>query len=46
MMVLFFTHIPLVVNHTFNAIPPERLQHQHSLFVRLELQDNFTAKMH
>jgi len=25
-MVLFFTHIPFVVNHTFNARPPERLQ--------------------
>jgi len=29
-MVLFFTHIPFVVNHTFNATPPERL-HQHPL---------------
>jgi len=27
-MVLFFTHIPFVVNHTFNTTPPERLQHQ------------------
>ena len=26
-MVLFFTHIPFVVNHTFNGTPPERLQH-------------------
>jgi len=25
-MVLFFTHIPFVVNHTINAPPPERLQ--------------------
>ena len=25
-MVLFFTHIPSVVNHTFNATPTERLQ--------------------
>jgi len=25
-MVLFFAHIPFVVNHTFNATPPERLQ--------------------
>ena len=33
MMVLFFTHIPFVVNHTFNAIPPERLQ-QHPLFLQ------------
>jgi len=30
MMVLFFTHIPFVVNHTINATLPERLQ-QHSL---------------
>jgi len=29
MMVLFFTHIPFVVNHTFNAIPPERFQQLH-----------------
>ena len=28
-MVLFFTHIPFVVNHTINATPPERLQ-QHN----------------
>ena len=26
-MVLFFAHIPFVVNHTINATPPERLQH-------------------
>ena len=25
-MVLFFKHIPFVVNHTINATPPERLQ--------------------
>jgi len=25
-MVLFFTHFPFVVNHKFNATPPERLQ--------------------
>jgi len=25
-MVLFFTYIPFVVNHTFSATPPERLQ--------------------
>jgi len=24
--VLFFAHIPFVVNHTFNATPTERLQ--------------------
>jgi len=27
-MVLFFTHIPFVVNHTINTTPPERLQQQ------------------
>ena len=27
MMVLFFTHITFVVNHTINATPPEWLQH-------------------
>jgi len=30
-MVLFFTHIPLVANHTFNATPPERLQQMRGL---------------
>jgi len=30
-IVFFFTHIPFVVNRTFNATPPERLQHhQHN----------------
>jgi len=33
MMVLFFTHIPFVVNHTINATPPERLQ-QHPSFLQ------------
>jgi len=27
---LFFAHIPFVVNHTFNATPPERLQQNHA----------------
>jgi len=27
---LFFTHIPFVVNHTFNATPPQRLQHHNA----------------
>jgi len=27
-MVLFFMHIPFVVNHTINATPPERVQQQ------------------
>ena len=31
-MVLFFTHIQFVVNHTFNATPPERLQQHPLLF--------------
>jgi len=31
-MVLFFMHIPFVVNHTFNATPPERLQQLPLLF--------------
>ena len=26
-VLLFFAHIPFVVNHTFNATPPDRLQH-------------------
>jgi len=30
-MVLFFAHIPFVVNHTSNATPPERLQQAKSL---------------
>ena len=30
-MVLFFTHIPFVVNHTINATPPERLQQSTTL---------------
>jgi len=31
-MVLFFTHIPFVAIHTFNATPPERLQQHPLLF--------------
>jgi len=31
-MVLFFTHIPFVVNHTINATPPERLKQHPFLF--------------
>jgi len=30
-MVLFFTHIPFVENHTINATPPERLQQYKSI---------------
>ena len=33
-MVLFFTHIPFMVKHTFNATPPERLQQHPLLFIR------------
>jgi len=32
-MVLFFTHIPFVVNHTINATPPERLQQYSQAYV-------------
>jgi len=39
MMVLFFTHIPFLVNHTINATPRERLQHYQS-----ELPDLLLAK--
>jgi len=31
-MVLFFAHIPFVVNHTINATPPEELQQHPLLF--------------
>jgi len=31
-MVLLFTHIPFVVNHTINAMPPEWLQHYQVTF--------------
>ena len=34
-MVLFFTHIPFVVNHTINATPPERLQQHFSTEVEV-----------
>jgi len=44
-MVLFFTHIPFVVNHTINATPPERLQQyqSHVFFVKAELGTTFTS---
>jgi len=32
-MVLFFTHIPFVVNHTINATPPERLQQCYEIWL-------------
>jgi len=32
--VLFFTHIPFVVNHTINATPPERLQQHQNNSIR------------
>jgi len=37
-MVLFFTHILFVVNHTINATPPERLQ-QHPLLLTTNYTD-------
>jgi len=33
-VLLFFAHIPFVVNHTFNATPTERLQQHHSFLQR------------
>jgi len=52
-MVLFFTHISFVVNHTINATPPERLQQHPLLFttnhtdytlcVKAELRTTFTS---
>jgi len=33
-IVVFIAHIPFVVNHTINAMPPERLQQQPSSGVR------------
>jgi len=39
-VVLFFTHIPFLVNHTFNATPAERLQHHVNIrCLRLGSQD-------
>jgi len=35
-MVLFFKHIPFVVNETINATPPERLQHSQWLCLVIE----------
>jgi len=39
MGVIFFTHIPFLVNHTFYAMPMERLQQQHFYYNWLVLQD-------
>ena len=40
-MVLFFTHILFVVNHTFNSTPPERLQQRvHSVHIFLLHKSN------
>jgi len=39
-MVLFFTHIPFVVNHTINATPSERLQ-----LLRSEIPSGICAKL-
>jgi len=44
MMVLFFTHIPFVVNHTINATPPERLQQY--LTLQLEISESKNAEPH
>jgi len=38
-MVLFFTHIPFVVNHTINATPPERLcSRQNIVYYNLDIE--------
>ena len=44
-MVLFFTHIPFVMNHTINATPPERLQQYMLVFQRCVLT-YFTRTSH
>jgi len=45
--VLFFAHIPFVVNHTINATPPERLQ-QHPLLFTTNRTDRtfFSCRLH
>ena len=40
-MVLFFTHIPFVVNHTINATPLERLQQHPLLFTMNHIDHMF-----
>jgi len=40
-MVLFFTHIPFVVNHIINAMPPERLQQHPLLFTTNHIDHTF-----
>ena len=42
-MVLFFTHIPFMVNHTTNAAPPERLQQHPLLFATNPTDRTFFA---
>jgi len=42
-ILLFFVHIPFVVNHTFNATPTDRLQHNH-FFCRSISWDFFGRK--
>jgi len=44
MMVLFFTHIPFVVNHTINATPPERLQQYQSYSLQTKLIENVRCR--
>ena len=40
-MVLFFTHVRFVVNHTINATPPERLQQHPLLFTTNRTDQTF-----
>jgi len=42
-MVLFFTHIPFVVNHTINVTPPERLQQHPLLFTTNHTDRTFSV---
>jgi len=42
-MVLFFPHIPFVVNHTINATPPERLQQYPLLFATNHTDRTFSV---
>jgi len=44
-LVLFFAHMPFVVNRTFNATPPERLQqYYHSVKVLRESKLSFEVR--
>ena len=42
--VLFFTHVPFMVNRTFNAMPTERLQHHKSQLLQSLFQNFFNSE--